>query len=1215
MAVTFTPDQQATIDARGSSILVSEAAGSGKTAVLVERIIQMVSDGEHPVDIDRLLVVTFTNAAAAQMRERITQALSARVDDNPGNAHLLKQLTLIHNAQITTIDSFCLYIIRNHFDEIDLDPDFRVADDGEIKLLMQDVLAQMLEDYFTEGREDFLACVEYFAPTGKEKRLEEQILGLYEFAMSYPWPGEWLELHKEDYAVSPENLEECRWVGLLEDYVRTMLAEAGDSLDQARMLCEEADGPYMYLDTLEADKNTIDRLASADSLQELYERFSVLSFGRISSKKDDSVLPEKREKAREIRNSVKDLLNGLAKKYFYASPQAQAERMAACAPYVSCLLSLTDDFRMRLDAKKREKNLMDFHDMEHMALQILTEKREDGVYPTAAAREMREYYAEIMIDEYQDSNLVQEYLLKSISGEEDGKFNRFMVGDVKQSIYKFRLARPELFMEKFDSYGKGEGKERRIDLKQNFRSRRQVTDSVNACFSVLMGRDLGGVEYDEDAALYPGAVFPEPEGEEEDVYRTEVLLTMSEEDGLEDREREALAIAGKIRRIVGTLPVVDKESGELRPAGYGDIVILLRTTAGWDEVFKKVLEKSGIPVYITSKTGYFAATEVQTILNFLKVLSNPLQDIPLFGVLKSDAAGFTDEDIACMKAEMEGEGRRLFTCLTSYTEKGSREELCEKARRFCSMLERFRRYVAYMPIHQLIEQFLKETGYLYTISALPGGEQRRANVEMLLSRAENFEKTSYFGLFHFIRYMEQVEKYNIDYGEANIQDENADTVRIMSIHKSKGLEFPVCFVAGLSKKFNMQDTSKPVIMDMDYGIALDFVDIESRVKGNTLKKSVLSGKLRRDSLGEELRVLYVAMTRPQEKLILTGSCKDEEKVRRMLENGEDYERAGGRLGFIPRSEAASYLDWLLPAWAVCGQEVTLLSGSDLLQENMEEEQGREYLRQRLRTFEREASEEKQEEVEKLRLLREHMESVYPHENLKNLYTKTTVSELKKAGMEEAAEEAYHLFEEKEIVPYLPRFVREEEAVSGTARGSAYHKALEIFPFERLAQEKGAGPADREKVKELLNQMTETGALSREFRAAVNPDKIARFLESDLAARMAGAAVKKKLHKEQPFVLGLPASMLNPGFPQEETVLIQGIIDVYLEEEDGLVVADYKTDSVTHAQELVNRYQVQLDYYALALEQLTGRRVKEKIIYSFALAEEVMLGAAGGPYLK
>lgn len=1212
MAVTFTPDQQATIEARDSSILVSAAAGSGKTAVLVERIIQMVSDGDHPVDIDRLLVVTFTNAAAAQMRERITQALSARVDENPGNAHLLKQLTLIHNAQITTIDSFCLYIIRNHFDEIDLDPDFRVADDGEIRLLMQDVLAQMLEEYFTKGEEDFLACVEYFAPTGKEKRLEEQILGLYEFAMSYPWPGEWLKEHGGDYAVSPENIEQCRWVELLEEYVYTMLGEAADSLEQALTISREPDGPYMYLDTLEEDKSTLERLMAAKSLQELYEGFSGLSFGRISSKKDTGVSPEKRERAKEIRGVVKDLLGGLAKKYFYASPRSQAERMAACAPYVSCLLSLTDDFRIRLDAKKREKNLMDFHDMEHMALRILTEKREDGVYPTAAARDMRDYYTEIMIDEYQDSNLVQEYLLKSISGEEDGRFNRFMVGDVKQSIYKFRLARPELFMEKFERYGKDGGKERRIDLKQNFRSRHQVTDSVNACFSVLMGRDLGGVEYDKDAALYPGAVFPEPVGEEEDVYRTEVLLTLAEEDGLEDREREALAVAGKIRRIVGRLSVADKDTGVLRPAGYGDIVILLRTTAGWDEVFKTVLEKSGIPVYITSKTGYFAATEVQTILNFLKVLGNPLQDIPLFGVLKSDAAGFTDEDIACMKAEMGGAGRRLYTCLTDYARQGSREELCRKAARFHDMLDRFRRYVAYMPIHQLMEQFLRETGYLYTISALPGGEQRRANVEMLLAKAENFEKTSYFGLFHFIRYMEQVEKYNIDYGEANIQDENADTVRIMSIHKSKGLEFPVCFVSGLSKKFNMQDTSKPVIMDMDYGIALDFMDIESRVKGNTLKKSVLSGKLRRDSLGEELRVLYVAMTRPQEKLILTGSCKDGEKVDRILEEGAmKRNTADNRLRFLTRSEASSYLDWLLPAWAVCGQEVEILTAADLLQDHMEEEQGKESLKQRLQRFEKEALEGKQEEGEEVRLLRERMESVYPHENLKNLYTKTTVSELKKAGMEEAAEEAWHLFEEKEIVPYLPRFIREEEKVSPTARGSAYHKALEVFPFECLIQETESGPVSRERVEELLNQMVGEGRLSREFRAAVSPDKMAGFLSSGLALRMARAAVGNKLHKEQPFVLGLPASTLNPEFPQEETLLIQGIIDVYLEEEDGLVVADYKTDAVTRAQELVNRYRVQLDYYARALEQLTGRRVKEKIIYSFALAEEVVLDSTAG----
>lgn len=507
---------------------------------------------------------------------------------------------------------------------------------------------------------------------------------------------------------------------------------------------------------------------------------------------------------------------------------------------------------------------------------------------------------------------------------------------------------------------------------------------------------------------------------------------------------------------------------------------------------------------------------------------------------------------------------------------------------------------------------------MYTVSALPGGEQRRANVEMLLTRAENFEKTSYFGLFHFIRYMEQVEKYDIDYGEANVQDENADTVRIMSIHKSKGLEFPICFVAGLSKKFNMQDTMKPVIMDMDYGIALDYVDIDSRVRGSTLKKAVLSGKLRRDSLGEELRVLYVAMTRPQEKLILTGSCKDAEKVQRILDEGgaglvtaSDAPYGPGRLTFTLRSEASGYLDWLLPAWAVCGQRVQILTASELLQEQMGEEQGREQLKARLLSFEKEAARRSAgEENEEIRLLRERMESVYPHENLKNLYTKTTVSELKKAGMEEAAEEAYHLFEEKELVPYLPRFIREEEKVSGTARGSAYHKALELFPFAeyagRLGRKAAGGAPDPAEVKAILDRMTEEGTLLKEFREAVNPGKIAQFLESSLAARMAQAAARGRLYKEQPFVLGLPAKTLDDSFPEEETVLIQGIIDVYLEEEDGLVVADYKTDSVTCPQELINRYQVQLDYYARALEQLTGKKVREKIIYSFALATEVPL---------
>ena len=954
--------------------------------------------------------------------------------------------------------------------------------------------------------------------------------------------------------------------------------------------------------------------------------------------------------------------------------------MRACAPFVKELLELTLDFCRRFSEKKRERGILDFHDMEHLALQILICREDGKLSATRTARQLRETYEEIMIDEYQDSNLVQEYLLLSISGEEDGRYNRFMVGDVKQSIYKFRLARPELFMEKFDRYRRletaekpgtaeksaAQGKtaqvgsvcERRIDLKKNFRSRRQVTDSVNEVFSCLMGKDLGGVAYDADAALYPGAVFPDPCSAVQDPYRTEVLLCVPGEDGMEEKEREAMAVAGRIRELVGRLPVVDSETKQLRPARYSDMVILLRSPSGWDETFKKVLETCGIPVYISSRTGYFAATEVQTVLNFLRVLNNPLQDIPLFGVLKSPAAGFSDREIALIRAKKE-KGRlyeSLCACAQEGQEAGKKTEeaeLCAKAQAFLTLLERFRNYAVYLPIHELIREFLEQTGYLYTASALPGGEQRRANLEMLLSKAESFEKTSYFGLFHFIRYMEQVEKYDVDYGEASLQDENADTVRIMSIHRSKGLEFPVCFVSGLGKRFNMQDIAKPVIVDMDLGIGLDYVDSVLRMKRGTLKKNVMAGKLQRDSLGEELRVLYVAMTRAQEKLILTGGLKAEraEKLKEEMEKAAVREKDDGTLAegadterllpFFRRSGSSSYLDWLLPAWQQTGQRMELVDASRLLAGQMEKEQSREQQLQGLKQF-LETEPAGAGEIEETAAqdaaarLSVRLKSGYPHRNLERLYTKTTVSELKKAGMAEAAEEAYHLFEEEEVVPYLPRFVRSEDKLGGAARGSAYHKALELFPFGSWMARKDAGRgglaeggperagsgkenagkdrvsesaengADRKALEALLDEMREQGRLLPECREAVSPWRLEAFLKSALAARMGRADAAGLLHKEQPFVLGIPASELGEDFPGEETVLIQGIIDVYFEEDGELVVADYKTDAVTQAEELVNRYRVQLDYYARALEQLTRKRVKEKIIYSFALQKEILL---------
>lgn len=1268
MGMKFTEDQQRVIDLRNCNILVSAAAGSGKTAVLVERIVELVSgsgcDSARAVDIDRLLIVTFTNAAAAQMRERITKALSDRVEAEPDNEHIKKQLMLIHNAKIMTIHSFCLYLIKNHFNDIGLDPDFRTADEGEIRLLKQEVLSELLEEQFALGRQEFTDCVEYFAYDGREKWLEELIERLYTFSGSYPFPEKWLRQHRMDYHVETfEELVKTEWFAGMMQEISALLQECKEQEKAALKVCEEPDGPYFYAVALEQDQELLagleqelasvvqtasepeqsvasaemDSSVAKDAFEALAARVQGISYARMAPKKDDSVSAEKRELVKAMRERVKSLLGTLSEKYFVSGPK---QWLAECRQADAALCELVDLallFGERLTEKKREKNLLDFEDMEHLALQILLKEEENGqMVPSDTALEYREQFVEILIDEYQDSNLVQEFLLQSISGEDDGRFNRFMVGDVKQSIYKFRLARPELFLEKFATYQKEDGNCVRVDLKQNFRSRHEVTDCVNDLFLQLMHRELGGVEYDADAALYPAAQFPEADGEAADTrekgvalggeekqgsavpvstaceasiarspYEPELCIAaISGEKGEDPKELEAKMIAGKIREIVGKLPVRDSESGQLRPARYQDIVILLRTTSGWDETFKKILEENAIPVFVTSKTGYFAATEVQTVLNFLRVLNNPLQEIPLFGVLKSVLFGFSDAQLATLRALDETGKRCLYDCVKLAAGEGESGEgsvgygsgsngadasLREKCCSFLSFLNRYREYAVYLPIHKLMEQFLEETGYLYTVSALPGGVQRRINVEMLLTRAESFEKTSYSGLFHFIRYMEQLEKYDIDYGETGASDENADVVRIMSIHKSKGLEFPVCFVSGLSKRFNRQDSAAPVLMDMDLGLAIDWVDPTARIRHTTLKKNVLARKLNADSMGEELRVLYVALTRAEEKLILTGTCKEDKLPQ------EDATQGAYGYSALRLQEASSYYDLVLPAWQSVGRRLQICTQEELLQAELVRASLGYNSRQKL--FEEAGKEPEAAEL----ALCERLQKPYAHENLAGLFVKTTVSELKKEGMQEEAAEGLTLFPEEEVVPYLPQFVREqEETVSGTTRGSAYHRLLEIFPFER--QETWTA----EKIRTVIEECKADRRLSEEYAAAINVYKIRAFLQTPLAARMAKAARSNRLHREQPFVLGLSANRLNTDFPEDETVLIQGIIDVYLEEEDGIVLADYKTDLVKDPKELILRYRVQLDYYEEALVRLTGKCVKEKLIYSFGLEQEITL---------
>lgn len=1316
MGVTFTQTQQQVIDERGKNLLISAAAGSGKTAVLVERIVKMVCDGENPVDIDRLLVVTFTNAAAAQMRERISRALQERLSRDPANEHIQRQSTLLYNAQITTIDSFCLFVLRNQFHTIGLDPGFRIGEEGEMRLLRGEVLAQVLEEAYAQGDPSFLHAMEYFSTGSRDLAVETEVLTLYDFAMSMPFPEKWLNDRRADYCTSglresmseqagesapaPGGLSSLPWMEELMGHVRLLLAGCAQKLQAAVKLCEEPDGPYLYAELLEREAETVEKLidlcgqiesaeqrnAGNDDLTDgvrntgdydtLCAAFCSVRFDRLPSKKDDTISPAKREAAKLLRGSVKDTLSELRTSFFAGNEEQVRRQMESCKTALDALLDVTLSFKEAFDAAKREKNVLDFDDIEHFALQVLLRKEDGesasqrnaqgstngfwgGYVPTETALAYRSSYQEILIDEYQDSNLVQEYLLSSISGEAEGRYNRFMVGDVKQSIYKFRLARPELFLEKYDEYGKGGEQALRIDLHQNFRSRTEVLDSVNALFYRLMGKALGGIVYDEQAALHPGAAYPsadtpasgagaslaDTENGAPSPYRTELLLVQEGEgpEELTAKEREAYAVAAKIKELLRDLEVTDRETGKLRRASFSDIVILLRTLSGWDEVFLRVLEEEGIPVYVTSRTGYFAATEVQELLHFLRVLDNPLQDIPLYGVLHAYLGGFSEEEIALVRAAYPKK-RYLYDALKACASSpvDIPAPLCQKAAAFLDRIARYRDLAVYTGVYELLQTILRESGYLSYVAARPEGGKRRANVEMLLVKAADYEKTGYFGLYHFLRYMEQLEKYEVDYGEAAMQDENADVVRIMSVHKSKGLEFPICFVSGLSRRFRAKEGEGSVLADVDAGLGVDYVDPVLRVRAKSLRKNAVAVKRKRDNLAEELRILYVAMTRAEEKLVLTGGVKDLEKtalsllpLRRRKEKLLPYDvlyGTGSLLSFVLSALSGNRcLDGLYEA---CGMEadkeapdygeemgisVELTGWDHVVEEKIGEVLHGEEAKRMLLS-------QAQADEELLTELSYRFSYRYPHENLKNLYTKTTVSELKKAGMQEETDLSAHLFEDRPVVPYLPKFIENDERVTGSMRGSAFHKVMELFDFTKLTIEVNQKPdAARALLQEQMDQMLREERLSKAYYEAVSIPKLSAFLTSGAAWRMAQAARAGRLYKEQPFVLGLPANRLKPEFPPEETVLIQGIIDVFFEEEDGFVVLDYKTDAVEKAEELVKRYQVQLAYYSEALTQIFGggknpdgkqganagkdgsaKPVKEQIIYSFKLGEEISL---------
>ena len=839
MAMNFTTDQQRVIDTAGKNILVSASAGSGKTAVLVARIMKKVC--EEGVDIDRLLIVTFTNAAAAEMRERIHNALMERLEEEPDNDHLQRQLVLLMNAQITTIHSFCLYLVRNHFEMVDIDPSFRLGDEGEMKLLKNDILDEMLEDYYSEGREEFIQMIEAMTSQRKDDAIKEYVLSIYEFAMSYPWPKEWLKTSREQY--NCEDFNNVQWVDFLMDDVKKTLFDVQKEIERAIGIANLPDGPYMYGEALESDLKLLAGLQKAETYEEQQEKFQKLTFATLSRKKDDSVSELRKEQVKSIRDQVKKNLKEIKEQYFYESSENIAAQITHAGKLTAMLTEFTENFIQRYSQAKREKMLVDFNDLEHFAIQILMD---DNKEYTNVAKELQEHFCEIMIDEYQDSNLVQEIILTAVSKQPLGGSNLFMVGDVKQE-FTDSVWRVRAFMEKHDLYCKEEIEDSvRIDLHKNFRSRDNVIKTVNFMFAQLMRKEFGNIAYDETEALFLGASYEEKEGMN---YETELLLvdTAGEEDVklAEDEEYtkvelEARMIAERIQKFVAEEYVYDKKEKQFRKATYGDIVILLRTMRGYAENISEVLKEYDIPVMITSRTGYFAAIEVQTVLNMLAVIDNPKQDIPMAAVLSSPIGNLSAWEMAEIKSSFRELSFEQAVC--AYVEEGSNEEIKDKLHEFFELLQKIRKMVPYTPIHTIIETVLELSGYLNYVTAMPGGSQRRGNLEMLIEKAVAYEKSSYSGLFDFLRYMEQLKKYDVDFGEAVSKETTDNSVKIMSIHKSKGLEFPIVFVSATNKSFNLQDTRAKVCLDLDYGIGVDSYDLEMRVKRPTLLKKVISKK-------------------------------------------------------------------------------------------------------------------------------------------------------------------------------------------------------------------------------------------------------------------------------------------------------------------------------------------------------------------------------------
>lgn len=1310
----WTEEQKAVIAHREGNLLVSAAAGSGKTAVLVEHVLSLIL--EENASLSSLVLMTFTEAAAEEMKERIKKRLEEHLQKGY-DKRILREIALLPTANISTIHAFCKRLIEENYAGLSIDAHFRIGDTGEMSLLQSDILEELLEEEYERKEESFLAFVDQFSMGKKDKGIEELILKLYNLASAMPFPKAYLQgLLEEDSHTRRE-----KWEKDLYGDMKSRLENLSLLYEEALELCREPNGPIEYEERILEEREQCLALANTDTLEELVRGLENLSFGRLKSTK-----AEGKELVKSLRERGKKTLKTWQENYRLLPKELEEEVEEKGQKRILELVRLCLLFLERYQKEKEERAVLDFSDLEHFALKLLYKDGEDksieeeaeieaeeeieeeakteykieagkdgakeigrgkerSVRYSALADELAKSYREILVDEYQDSNLVQEYIVRALSQERFGKPNVFQVGDVKQSIYRFRMARPELFLEKYhdESYPK-------IFLRKNFRSDEGVLSAVNTLFFKIMKKAFGGIEYDLENSLFLGKIrteearqeeigqeekpeknIGENQGEEDKAKsveehkekpesevpitgkqrrdQTELLLlelektasTGEEGDEGEDSKEESNSSSGKsLSKLELECKMIAAKVRELLEKGYvyKDMVILLRSPHGVSREMVDIFGKEGIPAYAELKTGYYSAVEVETVLSFLAIIDNPRQDIPMAAVLRSPLFSFTDEELGQIVLAKGGlyekpydKSKENAVNLSLQEEKALPPALEEKWQNFQNKLERYRRLSRSLRLHSLLSLIYEETDYYNYVRALPLGEKRQANLDQLLEDAKQFEKGSYSGLFHFIRYIEKVKKQEQDQGEAMVFSEKDDLLRIMSIHHSKGLQFKVVFLSQLHKTFNKMDSKAKMLMDSELGLAADYLDLETRIKYPSLHKIAIKEKGERESLGEELRVLYVAMTRAEEKLILTGVCKNEEDLIKKFPVQE-------RLSLEDIRGATSYLAWILMAYSRSFFESTKTEEIALRfisKEDLEENEGKAMgeaisLEKKLYEF----LETGREKTEAEKLMEEHFSYVYPFEKSTHRSPKYSVSLLKMKAMEEHGEsisetgqegravapewdeekidkaeeiaeglesqehstkdkgegntETKQQDKEKPDSPLIQKMKAEGKNI-GAAIGDSYHHALAFYDYSKD-----------------ISQLSDY--LSPEEYGLLNQEKLKKFLGSPLGQLFAKAYKENTLYREQHFMQEVEYEKLFPedGEDNVEKVILQGIIDAFIMEEEGIILVDYKTDRVKDGEELRNRYQKQIDLYSKALEQILGKKVKRRVLYSFSLGEEVDL---------